>query len=572
MNQHNKLSLKAFWDTIEQRLAACSADELRNILRQLAQETKPNQRQAFLAKLRPRAAADVIAEQLIQQEDLLADIDDELAQLQTAMENPDHEYWDYDDEDSLGPYADYVDSLSELFDRVEAAFDSGKLGLARQAYRKLFAAFNLEDDYGRGVHVQDLTEVDSAEARARYLRSVYETEPLENRAPVLFAAMQETAAWERPLPMFADLIQISPRPLPDQEPFLGRWIALLRQRQERHADTWLREAIRLSEGAAGLAKLAQTEGKQRPRVYLDWLAALEQQGEHRQALEAAHQALEALPAELPIRAAIADHLCTAAAALNQPQQVQEGRWQAFLVKPDVQRLIQLWDAFSNLAERTRRMQRAAEHLEETLKTQVRSSFDWELDELEQPVWVEKSTLAHALLLSKQWEAAYQLAAAAEVLGWSSRSSHQSLVVAFLLMALAHKTPATLPANLQQCWHLAITHSVGYMWSGSASGTGLIAVLDRSYEERLSDTALTERQHEQFLSGCLDIAQRRIASIVSQQHRRSYDKAAVLACACAEVLKCSDAQRAQRWLENIRAAYPRHRAFQTELQAASRGLR
>ncbi len=34
----DKISLKTFWEVVEQKLAACSADELRAILRAMAQE------------------------------------------------------------------------------------------------------------------------------------------------------------------------------------------------------------------------------------------------------------------------------------------------------------------------------------------------------------------------------------------------------------------------------------------------------------------------------------------------------------------------------------------------------
>ncbi len=49
----DRISLKIFWETIEQRLAACSAEQLRAIVRAEAQEVAPNGRQAFLDKLGP---------------------------------------------------------------------------------------------------------------------------------------------------------------------------------------------------------------------------------------------------------------------------------------------------------------------------------------------------------------------------------------------------------------------------------------------------------------------------------------------------------------------------------------
>jgi hypothetical protein len=48
-----RISLKAFWEAVEERLAACSADELRAIQRSLAQATPPAQRGALLDQLKP---------------------------------------------------------------------------------------------------------------------------------------------------------------------------------------------------------------------------------------------------------------------------------------------------------------------------------------------------------------------------------------------------------------------------------------------------------------------------------------------------------------------------------------
>jgi len=189
-----------------------------------------------------------------------------------------------------------------LFDRAEAAFDYGHLSLARTAYEKLFEVVNLEDDYGRGVHASDLTGVDIDEARARYLRAIYETEPLEGQPQMLFEQMQQVrSGLMRGRLMLEDLIQISPRPLPDREQFLADWLAFLRTQSGSEADAWLREAVRLFQGTPGLEALARTEGKTRPRAYLDWFTALAQEDKHRELLQAAQEALQSLPADLPIR-------------------------------------------------------------------------------------------------------------------------------------------------------------------------------------------------------------------------------------------------------------------------------
>ncbi len=67
------MTLKAFWEQVEQRLAACFAEELRAIVRNMAQQTPPTERLPFLAKLNPPAEATATIQQALRQEELLAD-------------------------------------------------------------------------------------------------------------------------------------------------------------------------------------------------------------------------------------------------------------------------------------------------------------------------------------------------------------------------------------------------------------------------------------------------------------------------------------------------------------------
>jgi len=166
-----KLSLKAFWNVVEQRLTTCSAEELRAIVRALAQATPPPERQAFLDTLQPVAATGMVVQQESAYEALLEDIDTLADELQEAIEEA--EAWDeYDEEDSLGPYGEFIEPLTGLFDSAAAAFDVGNETLARPAYHNLFEALSLEDDYGRGVRAENLQDVDTGEARVRHLRAV----------------------------------------------------------------------------------------------------------------------------------------------------------------------------------------------------------------------------------------------------------------------------------------------------------------------------------------------------------------------------------------------------------------
>ena len=93
-------------------------------------------------------------------------------------------------------------------------------------------------------------------------------------------------------------------------------------------------------------------------------------------------------------------------------------------------------------------------------------------------------------------------------------------------------------------------------------------LVHAYAEQLVEAVLSTDRQERFLSWCLDVAQRRANTIVSNKYRKSYDKAAVLTVACAKVLWLrGDQAAADGLVDDVRGRFPRHRAFQAEIKAA-----
>jgi hypothetical protein len=435
-----------------------------------------------------------------------------------------------------------------------------------------------EDDYGRGVSASDLTGVDADEAVARYLRAVYETEPPAHRPQAIYEQMRQVPVpLFGPHPMLDDLVQISVRPLPDREQFLADWIDFLRTQDGpsgSDVDAWLREAVRLAQGTPGLEALAQAEGQTRPRAYLDWFTALQEEGKYKEMLAAAQEALQALPAQLPIRAAVADHLCAAAAQLNETEALRLGRWEAFVAKPTLPRMLDLWDVAVDAAERTALMQQTVEHVRDYLANPPvrRVEIMRGGDAIERPVWIDQSVLAHACLLAGDWDAAHHLAAQARVLGWSSSESHQGLVVAAFLVLLSDQTLEAVPSNLAQFWEWSVQYSASAWSWRRVEEDPVHERLARAYAEQFAAAALSTDRQERYLSWCLDVAHQRVDAIVGNQHRGSYNKAAVLTVACAEVLRLRGNQRAADTLVNdVRSRFPRHRAFQREMETALRGM-
>lgn len=245
-----------------------------------------------------------------------------------------------------------------------------------------------------------------------------------------------------------------------------------------------------------------------------------------------------------------------------------------MAKPTLARLLDVWEAIPGGAERTRHMQQAAQHMQHALAHPPSQMMQGSEDALERPVWPDKSVLAHAYLLAGDWDAAHQLAAPEQVLGWSSSHNTQGLVVSCFLVQMSGIAPDKLSPNLTQLWQWELQNSTGFVsWHSTDAGeASLLTRLQHAYMEYLPETALPGDQQVEMLAWCLDVAQRRSDAIVRNQHRGSYDKAALLLAACAELLRLlGKAQEAATLLDDMRQRFPRHRAFQTELQAAVRRM-
>ena len=576
-----KISLKEFWEKLEKRIDGYSADELRSILRAMAEEMLPQQRQIFLDKLKPRKESADATQRLIRQDELLSDIDDFVSELSESFKNPEpyrddyyYDEYDSDEDDGWNPYEEFIEPLSVLFERTDAAFDHGDFSLARDAYKKLFEAAEMEDEYGRGVNVADLPDVDAGESRARYLRAVYEETPLAHRPKALLDLMQSVSLRFQSRVKIEDVVQISPKPLPDEDAFFKKWIAFLTKRDGADVDEWLREAVRLSQGTSGLAEFARTEGVKRPRTYLDWFAALEEEGKHGEILVEAQKALQTLPPKLPIRAAVADHLCAAATKLKESQALRDGRREAFMAQPTLSRLLDLRDSVSP-EKQQQLMSDAASHLTDYLAHPPHRealSFSDFLDELESPARVDQSELAHACLLTGNWQAVHQRAAKEQPLGWSHSGNLQGLAVPFFLVLLSGKIIGELPASLSRLWRWGLETSIG-SWGFNKSESSLIQRLERAYKEEIPSISLSNGEQNDLMAWCLETATKRATAIVKDQHRGSYDKAAVVIAACAETLRLRGKDdQAESVLAEIRNRFPRHRAFLAELDTATQSTR
>jgi hypothetical protein len=144
------------------------------------------------------------------------------------------------------------------------------------------------------------------------------------------------------------------------------------------------------------------------------------------------------------------------------------------------------------------------------------------------------------------------------------------MVSCVLARLSGRLPGALPPNLEQLWQWGLQNSAGFAWwrGGGGGETGLLSRLQHAYGECLPMVSWRADKQAEMLAWCLNVTKQRVSAIVSNQHRGSYDKAAVLLAACAETLRLRGNDReAQAFLDDARQRFPRHRAFQAEVKAA-----
>jgi hypothetical protein len=384
--------------------------------------------------------------------------------------------------------------------------------------------------------------------------------------------MKEADRWFfGPRPKLEEVRDISPAPLPDLAAFLSDWEALLREREDdAEAEAWLREAVGMARGAEGLRELALAGRGRHPRAWVDLLALLEREGQPREVLDTAHEALKALPAGLPLRARVADFLATAAEHIAHPELVREARWVA---SPGLRRLLELRECGEAEPERARLMKRAARQVEKALAQEDtrkpprwEDAWQWGAADVPYPR-LDEGLLAQARLLGHDWQAAWESAKTAQVLGWSSSMNPQGLVVPFLMRWLSGPSSSEGTSRaVEELWRTGLENSLGY--ESGISMEKLLERLSRAYDEVLAALSASRPRQEEVLEGCLEVARERARAIVRGQHRRSYGKAALLLAACAEVLRRrEEPERAQQMLRRFREEFPRHSAFQAELDAA-----
>ena len=264
------MGLGPFLEVLEQRLDALSEEQLREILLDHATWLPASERAGFLAvfDLRPGAPGSPTGHAAPTADaGLLAEVASFVEDIAGGVYV---DGWGYDpeyrDDRAFGDESWTVE-LDHLLDRAGWALIARDVVTAREAYRQLLQVMLTEQDRDAGFPgagtPDELITTDLTEARHRYLRAVWESEPSATRAAALLTAIEDTTG----LGDRASLARIEAtrrEPLPEFEETLPDLIARLTvlagdTRFGRQARMLLAE---VTERHGGVDGLASTPGDQ----------------------------------------------------------------------------------------------------------------------------------------------------------------------------------------------------------------------------------------------------------------------------------------------------------------------
>lgn len=572
------LTLAEFAERLDRRLKGLPAARLRSILLSHGERLPAAERASFLAIFEAspkRAGGDG---------DLLADVARVVADPPQAEDQefdfPERGYGHWDDE--TGPEVGWPE-LDALLGRAGEAFQHGRLAQACSAYKQLFGAI-LERNEDGSVDLQLDSDLD--EAKARYLRALYETVPARQRPAALLEAMRDLAFVGGRVGL-AEVVGARREPLPDRNGFLARWRdrLLTEVRGRRRAGQMgtdvgalLLEAVALRDGAAGLGAFARQHGRLLPQAWREWVQALAAARKAEAALSAAREAVGALETG-PVRAWACEFVADAARRRKDREAVLGACREALRSAPTIARL----STVCAVATPDELSKIAAEDVVLVRERWAKGKREAGSDVFAEGAVKEgRRLLALLYLLAGDPAAAAALVPKKESRGWSDGEHPGAVVVPWLLVAGCGVEPPA-GSSLAACWDdMDRCGSLYAAYESFDPADDLDAPpSDDEAEEapkplsltpalRARMDALDEDKRARLLEQGAALARARVEAIVSNQNRRAYERAARLWSAVHDAyVLAGRASEGARLFAELRDRFSRQYRFRERLEAEVR---
>jgi hypothetical protein len=558
-----KIAIKPYLETIDAYCDTLTNTQLKEVIFSLAKEIPTSQRADFLdkiktslpdsgpIKMRKVAPIEKILEDI---EALKEDIEERIEAIEDGIYWDDPEAWDNDydyDEDPDLISEDQIDELASYLGEAENLFLDDRLEDALKVYQALFG---LIEAFRESADVSFGDAVDIREARARYCRCIYETVKESEKLHVFAAAMdidrvspyeENQNEYNEDYPLLQDVIDASVGEMRHLDTFLPAWRKTLEKKWEKvRTAVLLLEAVHHLEGLEGVSKLARKWKNKQPAGYLYWLDILKKQAELENIIAVSVEGLKALQFGRP-RERLARFLIDAAAEVDDPTKLLDGKRECFFSSPNDQNLLD-W-----LAEAARQDKRASELNKAIgfLKSKAAGAPD------EQGLYIK------CLLMAGRLYDAFGITKGEKSVGWSY-GSNAGIVFGAVLSAL---TDHNEKATTIQALFRGYANQRSIYSNMFAVEDGMDACFHKEIIVGLRKEKLKTTTRDQYLAWAEKIGKSRINHIVSNKYRNAYARAAQVLGSLAETYRVVDRDdKANRLLHHFYyEKYNRFSAFRRE---------
>ena len=323
-------------------------------------------------------------------------------------------------------------------------------------------------------------------------------------------------------PMFCDVMDSSPGELERRDAFLSAWRDALSPAVSDRAAMLLLEAEFLLKGIEAVASRVRSWGGEQPRGWLFWIRLLVSANDWRGVADAAEEALSKVE-HSNFRALVAGDLAEAGEKIRRPVLVLKGRREKFFSAPDDAHLLQL--------------------------------------------------IEEADRQSLHIEAAFAAAGKTRALGWSYGGSGGAVLFASILVYLCLNRLDLAVTVRRVLKRYADSDFGSYEFSGADEEAPEDQVATRSAVSDeiirgLHSVTVSPKEKQDYLLWAVKIGRKRIEAIVSNKHRKAYERAAEVLASLAECYVLIGEPIAGHGIidEYRNQKFNRHSAFCAELDA------
>jgi hypothetical protein len=316
--------------------------------------------------------------------------------------------------------------MDEFFLQARSLLFQGEYKISAEVYQRLFDVLELGEEPGHLPGDPDcvnMLKVDIDEQVVLFLMSIYMNSAPTERLALLYESIK------RYRDLFGDvtlknIVDAADTLLPDFDIFLADLIGFLKNQSPMIDSELLREAIALEGGVPAISEFARQYADKYPKAYVDWITALEKNGDTDSVIQVAREGLSRIPRDFKVRAEVAEAISRIGEKLNDNALRLEGYRECFYSRPSIQCLLDLYivaienDCFDEVRNEVE--QRVAELYRDRMPVTIYPNSE------QQSSSVSVNVFFNALLLSGRYEKVFHMCKGKDPLGWSTGDNPKPL--------------------------------------------------------------------------------------------------------------------------------------------------